>query len=169
MKFFTFASMIVLACVGLVASAPTAAVEERCATCEQACPSTHFWYSPGMYLQLHSVGWLTLSLPGACCLPHGGPSKVQNPPSGIACPTNWYYHHERSCCSPKLPTYNPKPTCGTSTYPNWNPSRQCCDKPSGPSGPKPSPKPVVYKPKDHYKWDRADAHGASYKNRLDTN
>ena len=49
MKFFTFASMIVLACVGLVASAPTAAVEERCATCEQACPSTHFWYSPGMY------------------------------------------------------------------------------------------------------------------------
>lgn len=82
-----------------------------------SCSSKEFWYETK-----------------ACCLPHGGPTKVPTPPSGKSCPpTNWYWHTEKSCC---VPYHEPKPNAPQPQCNNgaeWNKSTQCCEKNSKPT------------------------------------
>lgn len=96
-------------------------LEPRCSSCDDACPKTHFYYAPKK-----------------CCLQNGGPKNPPNPPKEKDCPKYWYWNGDKKCCTPRYPQpSNPKPTCGTTTYPWWDKDNHCCKKP--PTGTNPPP------------------------------
>lgn len=83
----------------------------RSSTAEHTCKSGEFYWS-----ERHT------------CLPKGGPSHHQSPPSGKACPPKgWTWSHDEACCTPKDPN-PPKPECPHSW--NWSKKEQACYPPT---------------------------------------
>ncbi|KAG8892823.1 hypothetical protein FRC01_013939 [Tulasnella sp. 417] len=119
-------------------------LEPRCQGCNDACPKTHFYYAPKK-----------------CCLQNGGPKNPPNPPKDEDCPKYWYYNGDKKCCTPRYPQpSNPKPTCGSSTFPWWDKDRHCCKKPptgTNPPGPGSSKRATrdIHQPKSKYSGRKA--------------
>ncbi|KAG8951662.1 hypothetical protein FRC00_007162 [Tulasnella sp. 408] len=120
-------------------------LEPRCQSCNDACPKTHFYYAPKK-----------------CCLQNGGPKNPGNPPKDEDCPKYWYWNGDKKCCTPRYPQpSNPKPTCGSSTFPWWDKDRHCCRKPptgTNPPGPGTSKRATrdVHQPKSKYAHRKAE-------------
>ncbi|KAI5124334.1 hypothetical protein M0805_008941 [Coniferiporia weirii] len=113
-------------------------------TSESCDSSSEFWYETR-----------------SCCLKKGGPSATPTPPSGVGCPSSWYFHHEQGCCVPSQPSQTATtPSCSNKGW-SWSHGLQCCTKePSKPTPtPTPSAKPGKGKPaqqhkiKRSYQWD----------------